>query len=280
MSHKFGSPWSWRGLVAWGLGIALALASTARADPVVRISGTGSGVGGMQLLADAFMQAHPGTRVEVLPALGSGGGISALIAGKLDLSVTNRPPNPKELAENATLRATEYARTPFVIAVHRDLGVTSLTASALAALYADGPATYPNGKRARPVMRLNDSTDTSLLKSFAPEVASAVDAASARRGMLNANTDSEAADMVEKVPGAFAVSTLAQIESERRPLVALSIDGKVPSAANLMTGHYPYFKSLFLVASAQSGATAQQFAAFVGSPAARKLLSMHGHLPL
>lgn len=233
----------------------------------------------MQLLAEAFMSAHPGNKLEVLPALGSAGGISALIAGKLELALSNRPPNAKELAEDAGLKATEYARTPFVVAVHRDLGVTALSASALAALYADGTAAYPNGKRARPVMRLNESTDTGLLKSSSPEVAAAVALASVRRGMLNASTDSEAADMAEKVPGAFAVSTLAQIESERRPLVALAIDGKVPSSANLASGLYPYGKTLYLVAGAKANATAQQFIACVSSPAARKLLSAHRHLP-
>jgi phosphate transport system substrate-binding protein len=82
------------------------------------------------------------------------------------------------------------------------------------------------------------------------------------------------------VPGAFATTTLAQIESERRPLIALAIGDKVPSTANLVAGRYPFFKPLFLVVSGKSSAAARQFAAFVGSPAARKLLSAHGHLPL
>ena len=265
---------SWLVLLA-GLGLVV----SASAVETVRISGTGSGVGGMQLLADAFMSAHPGVKVDVLPALGSSGGISALIAGKLDLALSNRLPNSKELAQEARLESTEYARTPFVVAVHRNLGITALSTPALAALYAAGPASFPNGKRARPVMRLNDSTDTQLLKSFGPEIASAVEQASARRGMLTANTDSEAAEMVETVPGAFTLSTLAQIQSERRPLVALAIDGKVPSTANLAAGSYPYFKSLYLVAGANTHAAARQFMAFVGSPAARKLLNAHGHLP-
>lgn len=265
-----------RALACFVLG--LALVGPAGAGETVRISGTGSGVGGMRLLAEAFMNAHPGEKVEVLAALGSSGGLTALLAGKLDLAVTNRLPNAKELAEDAALKATEYAHTPFVIAVHRDLGVKALSTTALAALYAEGAAAFPNGKRARPVMRLNESTDTNLLKSFAPEVAAAVDQALTRRGMLSASTDSEAADLVEKVPGAFAVSTLAQIESERRPLLAVAIDGKVPTTANLAAGSYPYFKPLYLVSGAKAHATVRQFLAFVGSPAARKLLGAHGHL--
>lgn len=257
--------------------VGLALAAPAAAESV-RISGTGSGVGGMQLLANAFMSNHSDIKIEVLPALGSSGGISALIAGKLELAVSNRPPNDKEIAEVA-LTAVEYARTPFVIAVHRDLGVNALSAVELAALFGEGAAAYPNGRRARPVLRLNDSTDTNLLKSFSPEVARAIEQAATRRGMLNASTDSDAADMVEKVPGAFAASTLAQIQSEHRPLVAVTIDGKVPSGANLASGIYPYFKPLYLVANANVTPITRQFMAFVRSPAARTLLSANGHLP-
>jgi phosphate transport system substrate-binding protein len=257
------------------------MAATAAAGADVRISGTGSGTGGMRLLAAAFMQSQPDIKVEVLPALGSSGGIGALVGGRLELAVANRAPNAKEVAEAVAaarvLSTFEYARTPFVVAVHRDLGVSALSATELAALYAEGAASYPNGKRARPVLRLTDSTDTGLLKSFSPEVAVAVDLASARRGMLNANTDSDSADLLEKVPGAVAMSTLAQIESEGRPFVALTIDGKVPSTANLASGQYPYYKLLFLVSRADASPETRQFIAFLGTPQARKLLQAHGH---
>jgi phosphate transport system substrate-binding protein len=258
----------------------LSLALPAAAADTIRIGGTGSGTGGMRLLAEAFMRAEPGTDVAVLPAVGSTGGINAVMAGKLEVAVSNRVPTAKEISEAAPLAlpTVKYARTPFVMVVHKDLGVTQLNAAQLAAVYADGPATYPNGKRARPVLRLTDSGDTAVLKSFAPEVAMAVDLAATRRGMLNANTDSESADMATSVPGAIAMSTLAQIESERRPLVALTIDNKLPSLANLESGSYPYFKTLYLVTRADASPATRRFAEFVGSVAARKLLEANGHL--
>ena len=260
-------------------GVIASSAVAARAAPgdeTVRISGTGSGTGGMQLLAVAYMKAHPGARIDVVKAMGSAGGINALIDGRLELAVSNRAPNATEAAR-AALTTVEYARTPFIVAVHRDLGITALTSTQLAALYAEGPATFPNGKRARPVLRLSDATDTQLLQSFSPEVARAVDAVMTRRGMLNANTDTEAADLVEKTAGAFAVSTLALVESEKRALVGLSIDGKVPSVANLASGSYPYHKPLFLIAGAAATPATQAFVAYVRSAAGRELLGAAGH---
>ncbi len=255
------------------------LTTGAVAQSVVRVTGTGSGTGGMRLLTQAFMQANPALKVEVLPALGSSGGISALMAGQIELAVSNRPPKPAEIDKLAML-SVEYARTPFVVAVHKDLGVGALTSAQLAALFAEGAATFPNGKRARPVLRLSDAGDAALLKSFGPAVAAAVDAASQRRGMLNADTDSDAADLVESTSGAFTGSTLALIQSEKRPLVGLVIDGKAPTVAALLDGSYPYFKPLYMIVSPQAGAETKRFAAYLQSAPGRALLRAHGHAPL
>jgi phosphate transport system substrate-binding protein len=245
---------------------------------LVRVNGTGSGAGGMHLLAKAFMATHPDSKIEVLQPNGSSGGISALLAGQIEVAVSNRKPKEAELSRQA-LVTVEYARTPFVLAVSRDLGITALTSAQLAGLYAEGAVNFPNGKRARPVLRLSDTADTDLLKSFSPEVAKALDAASVRRGMLNANTDSEAADMLEQTAGAFGASTLALIESEKRRLVALSIDNKVPSVENLVSGAYPYHKSLYLIVGAEASPHAKRFAAFVQSSAGQALLRANGHAP-
>ena len=255
------------------------LGQGAAAQAVVRVNGTGGGTGGMHLLARAFMQAHPDIKVEVRASVGSSGSIGALINRQIELAVSNRKPRGGELARQP-LVSVEYARTPFVVAVSKNLGITELTSAQLAGLYAPGPARFPDGTRARPVLRRSDAGDTELLKSFSPEVAKAVDGASQRRGMLNANTDSEAADMIERTTGAFSVSTLALIESENRPLVALAIDGKAPTVANLANGTYPYQKSLYLVISADAGGNTQLFTAFVQSAAGRALLRAHGHAPV
>jgi phosphate transport system substrate-binding protein len=231
----------------------------------------------MELLAKAFMQANPGSRVEVLPAVGSAGGISAVIEGKIELAVANREPNAAEQARRA-LQSREYARTAFVMAVHRDVGVTRVSAAELAAMYGEGAASFPNGKRARPVLRLADATDTNLIKSIGPAVSTALEAAHSRRGLLNANTDTETADLIERTPGAFGPSTLALIASEGRPLVALVIDGKEPTNASLASGAYPWSKPMHLIAASPAAPHVQSFVDFVMSPAGKRILDRHGHL--
>lgn len=264
-------------ILAIGLLASLAGAAT-WAQAELRIGGTGSGTGGMQLVAQAFMAAHPDIRVVVQPAIGSTGGMRALVAGKLELALSNRAPNDADRA-GQDLDVVEYARTPFVVAVHKGVGIGSLTSDQLAGLFEPG-AVFPNGHRARPVLRRSDAGDTRLLQSMAPSLVAAVDAAHERRGMLDAATDTEAADLVQQTAGAFAVSTLALIESERRPFVALAIDGREPSVDNLARGIYPFHKRLFAITTRPVTAERARFIAFLRSPAAQSILRANGHLPL
>jgi phosphate transport system substrate-binding protein len=264
----------WRALALCTL--ALLCHKAALAQDRLRISGTGSGTGGMQVLLTAFERTEPGIQGTVLPALGSAGGIRALIDGKLDVAVSNRPPNDKERAL-APMQAMVYARTPLVMAVHKRLGVPAVTSDQLAALYGEGAPAFANGQRARPVLRVSDATDTAIVKTFSPAVAAAVDAAAARRGVLDGATDSDAADLIERTPGAFGPSTLALIESEKRPLVALVIDGVAPTLANLANGTWKQHKTLILVISEKPSPLVQRFVAFVQSPQARSILAAVGH---
>ena len=55
------------------------------------LGGTGADLETMRVLGEAFEKANPGITIEVLPSLGSGGGIKALLAGVIDLALTARP---------------------------------------------------------------------------------------------------------------------------------------------------------------------------------------------
>lgn len=268
-----------RWLSLWAAISAAPGLSVAQGSSALRVGGTGSGVGGLRLLAEAFARQAGAPAVEVMPAFGSAGGIAALIEGRLDMAVANRVPNAAESAR-APFKVQEYARTPFVMAVHRSLGLQALTGAQFAALYAEGAATYPNGQRARPVLRLADEIDSKLVSALVPAAGPPHEAAQARKGMLRAATDAEAAELLEKVPGAFAASTLAQIESEKRPFVALTIDGRTPSTAALAAGQYPHFKPLYLITLPKADARVARFVDFLLSDAGQSILAAHGHLPL
>ena len=264
-----------RTLASWAGGALLPCTLRAQAA-VLRIGGTGSGVGAMRVLAQRFRQDHPEIDVQVLPAIGTSGGIAALLDGRLDIALGNREPNDKERARGP-LQAWTYARTPLVLAVGPGVKARSLTLDQLAAMYSEAEGRYPDGQRARPVLRLADATDTKLLQSLSPAVATAIEAASQRRGMLDADTDSSAADLIERTPGAFGPSTLAQILSERRPISALALGGVQATVQELDAGRYPLFKKLVMIVETPVKPSVQAFQDFLRGSVGQRLLLETGH---
>ncbi|MBI5923065.1 MAG: substrate-binding domain-containing protein [Betaproteobacteria bacterium] len=240
----------------------------------VRVGGTGSALGTLQLLAKAFSTRHPGIAVRFLPSLGSTGGVRAVGSGALDIAVTSRPLKPDEL--RLGLSEIEFGRTPFVIAVAASSPVLEISLAQLAAIYAGRQTTWPDGSLIRVVLRPPSDSDSETLKSFSGEIREAVSLAEQRPGLTLAVTDQDAADDLEKIPGAIGSTSLSLILSEQRGLRALKLDDRIPSAANLGRGAYPYFKRLFLVMRAKRSTYTDTFIAFVHSPEGRKMLTDSG----
>ena len=102
----------------------------------------------------------------------------------------------------------------------------------------------------------------------------------AKQGMLVVATAQEAADRVEKTPGAITTSTINLIVTEKRAMKPLRIDGVAPSSKNVADGSYHYVKPVIIVTTPKAPPTVQSFVAFVRSPAGRDILVRTGHVPL
>ena len=53
----------------------------------LKVGGTGAALGTMQLLVQAYAKADPDARITVLPSMGSGGGIKALLGGAIQIGL-------------------------------------------------------------------------------------------------------------------------------------------------------------------------------------------------
>ena len=241
----------------------------------IRIGGTGSALATMQLLGEAYARTRPGTQINVLPSLGSGGGIKAVLAGVIQIAVTSRPLKDAELKAGAV--EIEYGRTPFIFATAVTNRTASLTLQELADIYAGKTARWPDGTPIRLVLRPVGDSDSDMIKSMSAALRDGLIAAEQRKGMAFAVTDQDAADMLEKVRGALGPFTLAQLLTEQRKLKALRVNNVEPGAQSIADGSYPYFKQLFMVTTAKTPAAARQFMAFVQSASSRELLLRNGY---
>lgn len=250
-------------------------AGYAKAGATVRIGGSGTDLAAIRLVAGEFMRSHPHIRVDVLPSLGSGGGVRAVAAGKLDIGLTSRPLNARE--RKMAVRAHRYARTPLVFAVGRGSPLSSVTISQLAAFYSGEQTHLPDGSAVRPILRPQSDSDTLLLRQTYPVFANALDAAYRRSGLPMAVSDQDSAEYLSSVPGAVGTSTLALIRAEKRPIEPLVLDGVTPTQQTLSNGTYPLVKDLFFVLGVRTSPSARAFLRYLGSPEAAAILRDTGH---
>lgn len=252
--------------------VAMLLGAPASAD-TVRLGGTGAALGAMHLLERAYKQLDPSFELDVVPNLGSGGGLKALGSGAIQIAVTSRTLKPEE--EAAGLQAIEFGRTAFVLATTKD-GVQGLSLNQIADLYAGRQTKWGDGSPVRLVLRPASDGDTPLLASLSPAIKEAVAVAMGREGMVTGMTDQDSANAIERLPGGLGTSSAALLTSERRRARALAIDGVEPTLANVANGRYRFVKPLYVAVKADAPASVMQFLAFIGSPAGQGVLADGG----
>lgn len=266
--------------VALLAGAFLGLASTgvrASAGPKdLVIGGTGAALCTMQKLADAFKQVNPEADVKILPSLGSGGGITALAAGRLSVSVSSRPVTEVELSKGVL--GQEIAKTPFVLGAHAKTPLSNVTLEQLAAIYGGTTKAWSEGTTIRPVLRPTSDVDTDTMRKMSAGLDQAVQIAHGRDGKNVAITDTDAADELERIPGSIGSSALALIACEQRKIKVLQINGMDPYPRNSVNSQYPYFKVIYLVTGKDASPLVQKFVKFIHSPAGAAVLVQNGNL--
>lgn len=254
--------------------ISFVIAGNAVAD-TIRIGGTGSALGTMSLIATEFSKKHPDHVVRILPSLGTSGGIKALQSQALEIAVTSRDIKPEEKA--AGLNSVKYGTTAFVFISNRKNPDIKLTNDTIAAIYSGKQAAWSNGEPLRMVLRPREDSHTKYVEKMSPEIAAAVQSAHTKQGMIVAITDSDAADHVEKIPGAVGTSTLALVLSEERRLKVNPLNGVTPSTQTLLDGSYPMTSDMYAVTGSSPSDATKQFIQFLRSPQAAEILTRTGH---
>ena len=214
--------------------------------------------------------------MEVIPSLGTGGAIRAVVDGVLDIAVAGRPITSEEA--KLGLKQVAVVRTPFGL-VTSNRNPNGLKSADIAAIFAAGNARWADGAPIRVILRPKSDSDTWLLGTLFPGMSAALDQARKRSDVPTAPTDQDNAEMAERVSGSLAGAAFTQIEMEKRNLRFVVIDGVTPTLENFERGTYPYVKSMRFVTPAAPQAAVTRFIAFLNSPAGQRALRETGTLP-
>jgi phosphate transport system substrate-binding protein len=186
-------------------GFLVAITPPTHAEGMVRIGGTGMGLEVTRLLVAAMNASGTALSADILPSLGSSGGIEALLDNVLDIALSSRPLKAAETAQGA--RDAICVRTPFVLASSY-LRARGLMRSEVAALFADPDARWSDGVPLRIVLRSRDDSDNVALTDNFPDMAAALQAARRRPDVPAAATDQDNAELAQKINGSLAVISL------------------------------------------------------------------------
>ncbi|HIJ86612.1 MAG TPA: hypothetical protein HPP97_02885 [Desulfuromonadales bacterium] len=244
----------------------------------INAGGTGSSAPLLRLLATEYAKTAPGFRLkQVEPPLGSGGAVRALASGTIELAVSGRPLKSDEIA--AVGRSIELARTPFVLVTRDGSRPKGFSLQELADVYRGKILHWDNGVPLRLILRSAFESDTEILRHMSADMDRAVQAAFERKGMPIGENDLDTLDLVERIPGAMAPTTLGLISTLGKNTRVLPLDGLTPSAKALANGSYPWSKSLYVVIGKEPGPAVKGFVDFLRTPRAREIMLRHEYLP-
>jgi len=239
------------------------------------IGGTGNALGTITKLAEEYQKITPGVEVLVLPSIGSSGAIKAVPAGKIDIGLSARPFKETEFTNGAT--ASEYARSPTVIAVSNQLLINDVTVQDLIDIYTGKLTQWSTGELIRPILRQADDGNTKQLEALSDELKKALRIAEKNPEFLFAATDQETVTKIEKIPGSFAVTALSLILSEKRELHALSLDGVEPSVENGLASKYPMVKHFYFILPKKIPTHVSDFLNYAASPKGKAIFEKYGN---
>jgi phosphate transport system substrate-binding protein len=248
---------------------------TASGADVIKVGGTGSALATIRAIADDFERENPGINVEVLPSLGSTGGIRAVLKGAVDVAVSGRELNDSEKKEGAA--QMEYAKSPFVFVTNKN-NISTLTLKEIARIYDGSKTTWPDQKRIRLVLRPEKDASSMILMGISPEMGDAVHKAHRRPGMIVAVTDQDCAETLQNTPDSFGTLTLDQIISEKLSLNVLSLDGIKPSVKTLTQGSYKIYKPYYIVTTENTSLPAKKLISYMATPGGIKILEKNGYV--
>ncbi len=221
-------------------GMIIAAVSLAQTTPAcagkIIAGGTGMSLALMSEVGSTLNSEHPEISLKVLPSMGSGGGIKALLDGVLDISFSARRLKEKE-AESLQevfcfVTALAFATNPS--------HVSNINLNELTKLYSDPSPTWPDGTRLKIILRPSSGSELPYLAEKVLGFAEAVATARKRSGIPIGMTDHMNAEIAEHMDGALAIITLLQIRAEKRKLFPVSLNGIEPSVETLRSGRYPF----------------------------------------
>ena len=226
----------WRLVFSLGLCLSVTIGdAVVRAETLV-IGGTGAALGFMRKVGDAASQDDPSLKIQVLPSMGSTGGVRALTENVVSLALVGRSLSPSEVLSGISEAVCFH--TPFVF-VTSTTGVSDISRADLVSYYGGDRPTWRTGAPVRVILRPVSDAATPFLSELLPGMADAMARARTRKEIPVAASDQDNVELAMSIADSLTGASLVQLLADSAPLTKLSLDGAPPTVEHMTRGEYP-----------------------------------------
>lgn len=267
------------GVAALVLAAILAVACSAiEGRPEVVIEGSDTMLELNRRLAEEFMRANPGVAVRVSGG-GTGSGVDALVAGRVDLCAASRPFTPGEISalhdrfETLGVRVL-VARDALSVYLHPSNPVNDLTLGQLRGVFAGTITSWAAVAGAEaPVVPVVRPPSSGTYRFFRDHVLRGLAYASSARTAVRT---SDVVRMVAGDPSAIGYGAIVY----GRELTHCRLDGVAPSVQSVRDGSYPLARYLYYYAAEPPEGKVAAFTDWCVGPSGQAVVSEVGFVPL
>lgn len=249
------------------------------AEEAIQIAGSGGMIPLMTDLASAYMQEHPGEKVDVnQTSIESTGGIQSAAAGRVAIGISARALKPAE--SSLGVSQLEIARVPLAVGVNDSVKVETLSAQQVCDIFtgkltswkavggADAPIqafTRPDADSTKGVVRMGIDCFTDLKE--APTVIIMPKAPD----MLKALTST---------PNSIGFLDIIGVAESAGRIKAIKFNGIAPTDDNVKAGRYRLVKNYHLITKGAPTGLAKRFIDFILSDKGAAIIKASHALPV
>ncbi|MFH1434427.1 MAG: substrate-binding domain-containing protein [Pseudomonadota bacterium] len=253
----------------------------AKKSDMIRIAGSGSCIPVTRLLAEKFMEADPDRNVMVFDSIGSTGGVSAVMAGDIDIALVSRPLKQSE-KNAASLRVVPLARVAAVVAVNTSAGVRTISRQELKDIFMGTKKAWGNGTPIVVLQREKGDSSHAAIGRVIGEFGR-INMEAYRAGKWRVLfKDQQMISALAGTTGAIGITDAGIVRfSESKFIRMLEYENRPPTAGNIEKGTYPFYKDLSFVVIGDAGdERVGAFLDFVRTDAAQEALLTMGYIPV
>lgn len=242
----------------------------------IRVSGSGTCLPLIKILAKAYLKENPSVEFEFLPGVHSAGGIKGVAEETLDLGAVSRELKPEEKKSN--LEYYLFSNDGLAIGTSSENHITGLTSDQIKSIYSgivtnwkevDGP-----DKEIVVLDRNEDESAKIIMRKYVlgPDLKITSDA-------VLLYYESDMIEALKTNTAAIGYFSLGYALSERLKFNLLELDGVAPTVKNIESGKYKMIRPLGVVVSAKKKTVTKPFIDFCLSNVGRKLMLKAGFAP-